>query len=199
MNLEELLGAELAAQVTEALKGKGKDGKDVSLGVINDGSYIPKAKFDELITEKKNLETEIATANTTITDLKGKNKDNEDLQAAITAHETAITEMKAKHEEALKNVKCDAAIRAALHGARHGDLLGRIFSPALLPFGQGWWLAQRWCTTRWSIKNQTETAVYTDLVWFLRFQSAKCGQSHLGRRLALRNGFFCAIMAQQST
>ena len=40
------LGEELAKQVEEALKGKGKDGKDLDLVVGNDGSYVPVDKFN---------------------------------------------------------------------------------------------------------------------------------------------------------
>ena len=40
-SIRSLLGAELTAQVENALKGKGKDGKDVDLVVGNDGSFVP--------------------------------------------------------------------------------------------------------------------------------------------------------------
>lgn len=51
--LKELLGEELFSQLEAALQGKGKDGKDVLLAVANDGSYVPKAKFDEVCREMK--------------------------------------------------------------------------------------------------------------------------------------------------
>ena len=40
------LGADLAGQVEAALKGKGKDGKDMDLVVGNDGSYVPADKYN---------------------------------------------------------------------------------------------------------------------------------------------------------
>lgn len=45
-SIKTLLGADLTRQVEEALKGKGKDGKDVDLVVGNDGSFVPADKFD---------------------------------------------------------------------------------------------------------------------------------------------------------
>ena len=44
--LKNLLGEELAKQVEEALKGKGKEGKDVDLVIGNDGSYVPADKYE---------------------------------------------------------------------------------------------------------------------------------------------------------
>lgn len=46
-SIKMLLGEDLAKQVEAALKGKGDGGKDVDLVVGNDGSYLPKVKFDE--------------------------------------------------------------------------------------------------------------------------------------------------------
>ena len=40
-SVKTILGEELSAQVETALKGKGKDGKDLDLVVGNDGSYVP--------------------------------------------------------------------------------------------------------------------------------------------------------------
>ena len=53
--LKELLGEELFVAVVDALKGKGHDGRDVELAVANDGSYLPKSKFDALLAENRNL------------------------------------------------------------------------------------------------------------------------------------------------
>lgn len=45
--IKNLLGEELTTQVETALKGKGKDGKDIDIVVGNDGSYVPAAKYNE--------------------------------------------------------------------------------------------------------------------------------------------------------
>lgn len=39
--IRNLLGEDLAKQVEAALKGKGKDGKDVDLVIGNDGTFVP--------------------------------------------------------------------------------------------------------------------------------------------------------------
>ena len=39
--IKNLLGEDLTKQVETALKGKGKDGKDVDLVIGNDGSFVP--------------------------------------------------------------------------------------------------------------------------------------------------------------
>jgi len=57
--IKELLGEELVTQVEAALKGKGKDGKDVDLGISNDGSLVPATKYDE---EKRSRATAEQTA-----------------------------------------------------------------------------------------------------------------------------------------
>jgi hypothetical protein len=46
-SIKKLVGEELALKVEEALRGKGKDGKDVDVVVGNDGSFVPAAKYDE--------------------------------------------------------------------------------------------------------------------------------------------------------
>lgn len=50
--LKTILGAELATQIETALKGKGKEGKDVDLVIGNDGTFVPADKFDTLKSEK---------------------------------------------------------------------------------------------------------------------------------------------------
>lgn len=42
--IKNALGADLVKQVEEALRGKGKDGKDLEIVVSNDGSYVPVSK-----------------------------------------------------------------------------------------------------------------------------------------------------------
>ena len=43
--IKNLLGEDLTKQVETALKGKGKDGKDVDLVIGNDGSFVPAEKY----------------------------------------------------------------------------------------------------------------------------------------------------------
>ena len=45
-SVKTILGADLSNQVEAALKGKGKDGKDVDLVVGNDGTFVPADKYN---------------------------------------------------------------------------------------------------------------------------------------------------------
>jgi hypothetical protein len=73
MNLEELLGEDLAKQVKEKLGDKQL--------ILNDGTYIPKSKFDDLNNDKKDLKKQLEEANTKIGELSKLN--SEDLQKEI--------------------------------------------------------------------------------------------------------------------
>lgn len=87
MKLEELLGEELYGQVRAKLdevNSKEPDKlKHVRYADLSEGEYVSKGRYDTLLAEKGNLETQITTLNTTITDLKKNNKDNENLQNRI--------------------------------------------------------------------------------------------------------------------
>lgn len=56
--LKKLLGDELFTSISNALKGKGKDGKDMQLIASSEGDYIPKQKFNELLEAKTKAENE---------------------------------------------------------------------------------------------------------------------------------------------
>lgn len=118
MSLKELLGEELFNQVTEKLGDK-------KIDIVNDGNWIPKDKFNSLNETKKDLETQLNTANTTIADLKKANKDNEELQSKIQQYEKDLETLKAESETKIKNLTLDNAIKLALkdNKAKFDDLL----------------------------------------------------------------------------
>lgn len=86
--LKDILGEELYGQVTAALKGKGEGGKDIELAVANDGSYFPKAKYDDLNTEVKGLREQLAQRDKDIASLKKSVGDNEALKTQLKDMET---------------------------------------------------------------------------------------------------------------
>ncbi|MEE0776514.1 MAG: phage scaffolding protein [Bacillota bacterium] len=86
--LKDILGEELWEQVAAALKGKGEGGKDIELAVANDGSYFPKAKYDDLNTEVKGLREQLAQRDNDITALKKIAGDNEALKTQLKDMET---------------------------------------------------------------------------------------------------------------
>ncbi len=93
--LKEILGEDLFGQLEAALKGKGKDGKDILLAVANDGSYLPKAKFDEVYREMREWKEK---AGDTLADERA--KENEQLKLE------------------LENLRYDAAMEKMLLGAK---------------------------------------------------------------------------------
>ena len=60
--IRNLLGEDLAKQVEAALKGKGKDGKDVDLVIGNDGTFVPAEKYNGANSGKTSAENALKAA-----------------------------------------------------------------------------------------------------------------------------------------
>lgn len=60
--IKNLLGEDLTKQVETALKGKGKDGKDVDLVIGNDGSFVPAEKYNGANSGKTSAENALKAA-----------------------------------------------------------------------------------------------------------------------------------------
>ena len=58
--IKNLLGEDLTKQVETALKGKGKDGKDVDLVIGNDGSFVPAEKYNGANSGKTSAENALS-------------------------------------------------------------------------------------------------------------------------------------------
>ena len=84
--------------------------------MAENGKDINKAKGDleNIKAEKKTLEEQLDTANTTIADLKKNNTDNEALQAKITEHETTIANMQKEHQAELTKLARESILTKAL-------------------------------------------------------------------------------------
>lgn len=91
MDLKQLLGEELYNQVTSKLGDKKI--------MLDDGNFIPKARFDKVNDQKKELETQLKTTSETIETLKKNNSDNETLQSTISEHEKTIEKLKKEAED----------------------------------------------------------------------------------------------------
>jgi TolA-binding protein len=87
MQLEELLGEELYAQVKAKIDEKNANETDklkhIRYADLSEGGYVSRAKYDTDTAEKKNLEEQIKTLNATIEKLQGDNKDNTTLQNTV--------------------------------------------------------------------------------------------------------------------
>ena len=61
-SVKTILGEDLSNQVEAALKGKGKDGKDVDLVVGNDGTFVPAEKYNGANSGKNSAENALKAA-----------------------------------------------------------------------------------------------------------------------------------------
>ena len=63
MELKEILGEDLYNQVTEQLKGKGPQGKDIEIVATNTGEYVPATKYEALKEKFNKVDTDYKTLN----------------------------------------------------------------------------------------------------------------------------------------
>ena len=116
MNLDFLkpaLGDELFAQVSTALKNSG-------LNIVNiaDGSYIPKAKFDEKLQMITQLQTDLATARQQVQDEQAKNATVNDLQTKV----NQLTQDLSARDQQINRMSLDYDIRDFVRGSKPKDL-----------------------------------------------------------------------------
>ena len=100
LGLTEELAEQVATASAEELKG-----------------YIPKARFDEVNTEKNTLKTTLAERDTQLADLQNASQDSEALNQQIAELIRANTEAQAKYDADIKQLKIDNAIEKALGDA----------------------------------------------------------------------------------
>lgn len=114
MKLEELLGAELYAQVQARLDEVNKDQPDklkhVRFADLSEGEYVGRAKHEALEQKFSAKEAELVSANELIEQLKKGTKGNEELQGKITAYEGQVQQL----QEELAETKMNSAIKVAL-------------------------------------------------------------------------------------
>jgi len=112
---------------TEFLKGLGLTEEQIKSIMAENGKDIEaeKEKSKAATTELEDTKTQLKTANTTITDLKKNNGDNEALQTKVKEYENTIKTQKTDYEAKVRNLTLDSAIEKALTGAKakHTDLL----------------------------------------------------------------------------
>lgn len=86
-------------------------------------------RYSKLKGQKEDLEQQLATANSTITDLKKATKGNEDLQQKLTDYESKIQTLQKESEAKVRNLTLDHAIEKLLttNNAKHVELLKAQF------------------------------------------------------------------------
>lgn len=126
-SIKGLLGEHLAGEVETALKGKGKDGRDVDLVIGNDGSFVPADKYNGAEGGRKSAENALKSAAEALKAIGGSGdpaKIAEDVQTAKTALETLQT----NHAAELTRIRKDTALRMFLQDKVHdpADVIGAL-------------------------------------------------------------------------
>jgi uncharacterized protein with gpF-like domain len=111
MDLKELLGEELHEQVTAKLGDK-------ELAVINDGSYIPKRKFDELNDDKKELKRQLEERDNQLKELGSQAEGNEALTKQINQLKEENANQATAYEKKLQDQLFDTKLDDALCDAK---------------------------------------------------------------------------------
>ena len=109
--LKELLGELYTGEIAKLIGDK-------ELAVVNDGSWIPRAKLNEVSNEVKELKKQLEDRDKQLKDLEGKAAGNEELKAALQeaqeANKTAAEEWEAKTAK----MQLDFAVERALAKAK---------------------------------------------------------------------------------
>lgn len=125
--IKSLLGDELSAQVEAALKGKGKDGKDVDLVIGNDGSFVPADKYNGANSGKTSAENALKAAAEALKTIGGTG-DPAKIADDVKNAQTTIANLQATHDAEIKKISKNAALRMALNGKVHdpSDIIGLL-------------------------------------------------------------------------
>ncbi len=116
--VKKLLGEDLAKQVEEALKGKGKDGKDVDLVVGNDGTFVPADKFEAIKTQSASAEKALKAAADALKAIGGSG-DPAKIADDVKAAQETINNLQTNHTAEIKKIQKNTALKLALAGQAH--------------------------------------------------------------------------------
>lgn len=108
-----LLGEELAQRVEEAIKGKGKDGKDIDLVVGNDGSFVPAEKYNGANSGKTSAENALKAAAEALKAIGGSG-DPAKIADDVKAAQETIGRLQADHQREMAALQKNTALRMAL-------------------------------------------------------------------------------------
>ncbi|MDO4541315.1 MAG: phage scaffolding protein [Bacillota bacterium] len=138
-NLEEVLGADLWQAVTEALAGRGSDGRNLELAVTNDGSFIPKAKFDALNKECQGVKEELARVMEERAGLEEAVEEREALTQALAGAKEELAALAADKETALLAVEREHYLERSLTaaGARNLKAVRALLDEEALVWNEG--------------------------------------------------------------
>lgn len=126
-SIKRLLGEELAGMVNEALKGKGKDGKDLDLVVGNDGTYVPADKYEGMKGQSERAERTMKAVAAALKDLGGSG-DPAKLAEDVKRAQAAVETLKSEHQTEIERLQKSTALRAGLAGRVYDpdDVISRL-------------------------------------------------------------------------
>jgi len=120
--LKAILGEELFNQVAEKINAhngnEANKDKQVKIGNLGTGEYVSKGKYDSLQELVNGKETELASANDLIAQLKKATKNDEALQQKIAEYDVQVAQL----NEQLQETKLKSAIKVALLSEKAVDV-----------------------------------------------------------------------------
>ena len=116
--IKELLGEELAGQVEAALKGKGKDGRDIDLVIGNDGSYVPAEKLETERQARTSAETALKNAAAALKGVGGSG-DPAKIADDVAAAQQKISTLETNYKAELNTIRRTSALKVELTGKAH--------------------------------------------------------------------------------
>lgn len=125
--IRNLLGEDLTKQVEAALKGKGKDGKDVDLVIGNDGTFVPAEKYNGANSGKASAENALKAAAEALKAVGGSGdpaKIADDVKVAKEKFDTLQT----THAAELAKISKRSVLQMALNGKVYdpSDIIGLL-------------------------------------------------------------------------
>lgn len=117
-NIKELLGQELAEQVAAALKGKGKDGKDIDLVIGNDGSFVPAEKVNAERQARTSAEAALKDAAAALKGVGGSG-DPAKIADDVAAAQQKLIELEKGYKAELNTIRRTSALKVGLAGKAH--------------------------------------------------------------------------------
>ena len=117
-SIKTILGEDLANQVETALKGKGKDGKDLDLVVGNDGTFVPAEKFEQVKGQSASAEKALKAAADALKTVGGSGDPAKIADDVKTAQDTIAT-LQTNHQKEIAKIQKNTALRMALADKTH--------------------------------------------------------------------------------
>lgn len=117
-SIKTILGEDLAAQVETALKGKGKDGKDVDLVAGNDGTFVPAEKYNGANSGKTSAENALKAAAEALKAIGGTG-DPAKIADDVKTAQTTLDTLRNDHQKEIARIQKNTALRTALASKAH--------------------------------------------------------------------------------